>query len=406
MPAFEYAALDANGRTKKGILEGDSGRLVREALRDQGLSPIRVSPTRRRLQGATQGRKFDWWKRIKPLEVAVTTRQMATLVSAGLPIEEALLAISRQSTNRKINAIYMSVRDSVLGGQSLAVALGEFPGTFSTMFRSTVAAGEQSGHLDIVLENLANYLEDRFNTRRDVEMALFYPLLLFVTAVVIVGLLLTYVIPDIVQVFENTGAELPAITRFLIGTSEILNQYSWLILLGLGAVGILGYFVFKQSIVRRWWDRVKIRTPGVSWLVRGTNTARFASTLAILTRSGVPLVEGMHIANEVLTSFQIRKALERAENTVREGTSLYEALSSTGQFPPIFLHMVQSGEASGSLAEMLSKSAQFQQEELKRTVTTIVELVRPLILLFMAGVVLVIMLAILLPILNMNQLVL
>ena len=169
-----------------------------------------------------------WWQRIKPLELAVTTRQLATLVNAGLPIEEALLAISRQSTNRKINAVYMAVRDNVMAGQTLAQGLGEFPSTFSTMFRSTVAAGEQSGYLDAVLENLANYLEDRFNTRRDVEMALFYPLLLFVTAVVIVGLLMTYVIPDIVEVFEDTGAELPAITVFLIALSEFLNQYFWI----------------------------------------------------------------------------------------------------------------------------------------------------------------------------------
>ena len=404
MPAFEYAALDANGRTKKGILEGDSGRLVREALRDQGLSPLKVTPTRKRLQSSSK--RLAWWQRIKPLELAVTTRQLATLVNAGLPIEEALLAISRQSTNRKINAVYMAVRDNVMAGQTLAQGLGEFPSTFSTMFRSTVAAGEQSGYLDAVLENLANYLEDRFNTRRDVEMALFYPLLLFVTAVVIVGLLMTYVIPDIVEVFEDTGAELPAITVFLIALSEFLNQYFWIVVLGAILFGGLMYTLFRQTVVSRWWDRVKLKLPLVRWFVRGTNTARFASTLAILTKSGVPLVDGMRIANEVVSSFSIRTKLEQAEMSVSEGGSLHGALTRTDQFPPIFLHMVQSGEASGTLDEMLSKSAEFQQQELQRTVATLVELVRPLILLFMAGIVLLIMLAILLPILNMNQLVL
>lgn len=404
MPAFEYAALDANGRTKKGILEGDSGRLVREALRDQGLAPLKVTPTRKRLQ--TTSKRLAWWQRIKPLELAVTTRQMATLVNAGLPIEEALLAISRQSTNRKINAVYMAVRDNVMAGQTLAQGLGEFPSTFSTMFRSTVAAGEQSGYLDAVLENLANYLEDRFNTRRDVEMALFYPLLLFVTAVVIVGLLMTYVIPDIVEVFEDTGAELPAITVFLISLSEFLNQYFWIVVLGSILFCGLMYALFRQTVVNRWWDRVKLRTPMVRWFVRGTNTARFASTLAILTKSGVPLVDGMRIANEVVSSFSIQTKLQQAEMSVSEGGSLHSALTRTDQFPPIFLHMVQSGEASGTLDEMLSKSAEFQQQELQRTVATLVELVRPLILLFMAGIVLLIMLAILLPILNMNQLVL
>ena len=404
MPAFEYAALDANGRTKKGILEGDSGRLVREALRDQGLSPLKVTPTRKRLQSSSK--RLAWWQRIKPLELAVTTRQLATLVNAGLPIEEALLAISRQSTNRKINAVYMAVRDNVMAGQTLAQGLGEFPSTFSTMFRSTVAAGEQSGYLDAVLENLANYLEDRFNTRRDVEMALFYPLLLFVTAVVIVGLLMTYVIPDIVEVFEDTGAELPAITVFLIALSEFLNQYFWIVVLGVILFGGMMYTLFRQTVVNRWWDRVKLKLPLVRWFVRGTNTARFASTLAILTKSGVPLVDGMRIANEVVSSFSIRTKLEQAEMSVSEGGSLHGALTRTDQFPPIFLHMVQSGEASGTLDEMLSKSAEFQQQELQRTVATLVELVRPLILLFMAGIVLLIMLAILLPILNMNQLVL
>lgn len=404
MPAFEYAALDANGRTKKGVLEGDSGRLVREALRDQGLSPLKVTPTRKRLQSSSK--RLAWWQRIKPLELAVTTRQLATLVNAGLPIEEALLAISRQSTNRKINAVYMAVRDNVMAGQTLAQGLGEFPSTFSTMFRSTVAAGEQSGYLDAVLENLANYLEDRFNTRRDVEMALFYPLLLFVTAVVIVGLLMTYVIPDIVEVFEDTGAELPAITVFLIALSEFLNQYFWIVVLGVILFCGLMYTLFRQTVVNRWWDQVKLKLPLVRWFVRGTNTARFASTLAILTKSGVPLVDGMRIANEVVSSFSIRTKLQQAEMSVSEGGSLHGALTRTDQFPPIFLHMVQSGEASGTLDEMLSKSAEFQQQELQRTVATLVELVRPLILLFMAGIVLLIMLAILLPILNMNQLVL
>ena len=404
MPAFEYAALDANGRTQKGILEGDSGRLVREALRDQGLSPLRVTPTSKRLQVSSI--KLNWWRRIKPLEVAVTTRQLATLVNAGLPIEEGLLAISRQSTSRKINAVYMAVRDNVTAGSTLADALGEFPSTFSTMFRSTVAAGEQSGHLDVVLENLADYLEDRFNTRRDVEMALFYPLLLFITAIVIVGLLLTYVIPDIVQVFETTGTELPALTVFLISLSEFLNTYFAFVVVGLVAVSGLVYALFRQAVVQEWWDRIKLSIPLVRWLVRGMNIARYANTLAILSRSGVPIVEGMGIANEVVSSPSIRRNLDNARQSVAEGAALYDALTRADYFPPIFLHMVQSGEASGTLDEMLGKSAEFQQQELKRMVTTLVELVRPLILLFMGGLVLLIMLAILMPILNMNQLVL
>ena len=218
--AFEYVALNENGSAKKGILEGDSSRHVRQLLRERGLTPVDVTVTRPNVQ---TGSWFQWWRRIPPMELALITRQIATMVGAGLAIEEAIQAVAQQSSSRKATSVLMTVRGNVMQGQSLSAALGEFPQTFTPMFRATVAAGEQSGYLDTVLENLADYLERSYETRRNVEMALYYPVILLVCAIAIVILVMTYVIPDIVEVFDTSGATLPAITSALIATSDVLR---------------------------------------------------------------------------------------------------------------------------------------------------------------------------------------
>ena len=274
------------------------------------------------------------------------------------------------------------------------------------MFRATVAAGEQSGYLDTVLDNLADYLERSYETRRNVEMALYYPVILLVCAIAIVVLVMTYVIPDIVEVFDTSGATLPAITSALIVASDTLRAYGWMILLGLIALFVLSNLALRQVGVRLRWDRFKLGVPVLRWLVRSSSASRYASTLAILGKSGVPLVEAMRIAAEVVTNVWINSRLVEAVAKVSDGSSLRNALEVTGNFPPIFLHMVASGESSGTLDELMAKAADFQQRELERRVETLVQLFRPLMLLVMAGVVLLIMLAMLLPILNMNALVL
>ena len=406
MPAFEYVALRSDGRRKKGIIEGDSLRHVRQLLRDQGLAPLDIDPTSQQTKTVERAPQYRWWQRISAMDLAVVTRQLATLINAGLPIEEALNGVAQQSENRRISAVFMTIRGSVVQGLSLADALREFPNVFAPMYRSTVAAGEQSGHLDLVLENLAVYLEQRYESRRNVEMALYYPIILFVCAIAIVGYLMTAVIPDIVKVFDNTGAELPPITVFLIGTSEFLSSYAWLLFLVAVAVAFAIRHLLRVPKIRLGWDRIKLSWPLVGWVSRGSNAARYANTLAILEKSGVPLVDGMRIASEVVTNSWIKNKLIEAVDIVSEGDTLRAALAYTHQFPPIFLHMVASGEASGELDSMLEKSAYFQQKELERTIETIVQLFRPAMLLLMAGLVLVIMLSVLLPILNLNQLIL
>ena len=409
MAAFEYTAIDARGRQKKGIEEGDSPRQVRQTLRDQGLAPTSVAPAATRERDTrvgsrrTRGR-FRLRRTLPPLELALFTRQFATLVAAGLPVEESLYTIARQSGKRHVSALVMNVRAQVLEGQTLATALGEYPNVFAPMYRSTVAAGEQSGYLHAVLDNLADHTERRYESHRNVQMALFYPVLLFFVSLAIVTGLMIYVVPNIVLVFETTGNELPALTAGLIDLSNFLQQYYWLIGAIVVALLVLARWLFAQPDFRVAWHRRKLSLPLVGRISRGGNAGRYASTLAILTTSGVPLVDAMRIATEVVSNMWLKRRLADAVERVSEGTSLRAALEAAGHLPPMFLHMVGSGEASGELDAMLAKVADYQQQELTRTVTTLVQLFQPLMILFMAGLILMIVLAILVPILSMNQL--
>ena len=403
MAAFEFVALDARGRRKRGVREGDSRRQVRQALREEGLTPLSVDQTVER--SANGGIRFSFGRGMSALELALFTRQLATLLAAGLPIEEALNAVAQQTEKRRVSAMIMAVRARVREGYPLAAALGEFPATFPGMYRSTVAAGEQSGFLDTVLENLADYTEARFESRRNVEMALFYPVLLLAFALLIVGALLVYVVPDIVRVFDDTGEDLPWLTRAMIALSDFLRAWLWLVAIGAGAMFLALRRLLAQPRVRLAWDSRKLGLPLVGRIVRGGNASRYASTLSILTASGVPLVDAMGIAGEVVTNHWMKQRLEGATARVSEGSSLRGALESAGHFPPMFLHMIASGEQSGELDTMLRKVSQYQQQELERLVTTLVRLFEPTMMLFMGVLVIIVVLAILLPILGMNQLV-
>ncbi len=407
MAAFEYTAIDPTGRQRKGVVEGDSGRQVRQVLRDRGMAPISVAPAAgRRENGAAIGSvsRLTVGRAMSPLDLALFTRQLSTLTAAGLPVEESLYTIARQSDKRRLSALVMNVRGRVLEGHALADALAEYPNVFTAMYRSTVAAGEQSGYLHAVLDNLAEHTERRFESVRNVQMALFYPLMLFVVSLVIVAGLMIYVVPDIVDVFADTGQQLPLLTELLIDASDFLRNYWWL--LAVAAVGLVAAmrWLLARRDVRERWDRRKLNLPLVSKLSRGGNAARYTSTLAILTTSGVPLVDAMRVAMETVTNTWLKQRLGEAVQRVSEGASLRAALESAGYFPPMFLHMIASGEASGELDAMLGKVADYQQQELTRLVTALVQLFQPLMLLFMAGMVLTIVLAILVPILGMNQL--
>lgn len=404
MAAFEYIALDARGRQQKGVLEADSARQVRQLLRERQLAPLEVKATRTREQ-AVGGQRFGFNRGLSARDLALVTRQLATLVQAALPIEEALRAAAAQSTSSRIQSMLLAVRAKVLEGHSLAGSLREFPAAFPELYRATVSAGEHAGHLGPVLEQLADYTEQRQQSRQKIQLALLYPVILMCASLGIVGFLLGFVVPDVVRVFIDSGQTLPLLTRGLIALSDLVKHWGWLAILLLVAGITATRLALRQEAARQRWHGILLRVPLVGRLVRATDTARFASTLAILTRSGVPLVEALGIAAEVIANRVIRAEVVLAAQKVREGGSLTRALEQTGQFPPMMLHMVASGERSGELDQMLARTARNQESDLAAQIALLVGLFEPFMLVFMGAVVLVIVLAILLPILSLNQLV-
>lgn len=405
MAAFEYIALDTRGRQQKGVLEADSARQVRQLLREKQLAPLQVEPAHRKEQAAGSSGGFSLRRGLSARDLALVTRQLATLIGAALPIEEALRAAAAQSRQPRIQSMLIAVRAKVLEGHGLASALGSFPAAFPELYRATVAAGEHAGHLAPVLEQLADYTEQRQQSRQKVQMALLYPVILMLASLGIVGFLLGYVVPDVVRVFVDSGQTLPALTRGLIFLSELVKSWGALALLLIG----LAVFAFRRALrnedVRRRWHAFLLRVPLIGGLIAATETARFASTLAILVRSGVPLVEALAIGAEVISNLIIRADVAQATQRVREGGSLSRALEASRQFPPMMLHMIASGERSGELDQMLARTARNQENDLAATIGLLVGLFEPFMLVFMGAVVLVIVLAILLPILSLNQLV-
>ena len=403
MAAFEYVALDPRGRQQKGLIEADSPRQARQLLRDKQWSPLEVKQARARESSGTGG--FSFGRGLSARDLALVTRQLATLVQAALPIEEALRAAAAQSGSQKIKSMLLAVRGRVMEGHSLAASLREYPSAFPELYRATVAAGEHAGHLGLVLDQLADYTDQRQQSRQKIQLALLYPVILLVASLAIVVLLLGYVVPDVVKVFVNTGQELPALTTGLIAVSEVVQRWGWLIMLGIVALAIGMRQALRDPSIKLRWHSFILRLPLVGRLVRATNTARFASTLAILTRSGVPLVDALGIAAAVIGNLRIRERVVEAAQRVREGGSLTRALEASGEFPPMMLHMIAAGEKSGELDQMLARTARNQENDLAAQISLLVGLFEPFMLVFMGAVVLVIVLAILLPILSLNQLV-
>jgi len=405
MAAFEYQALDAQGHAIKGVLEGDAERQVRAALREKGLTPLRVEVIDQRAEASRGGWHFSFRRGIPGSELALLTRQFATLIHAGLTIEECLNALIEQAETARARAVLAGVRTRVLEGQSLARSLAQFPESFPDIFRSMVEAGEQSGKLDEVLERLAEYTESRQNLQQKVLLAFIYPALVtFVAAAVVVGLLV-YVVPQVTRVFENTGQTLPMATRILIGISNFLRGGGWWWLVGVAA----GIFAFRTALkephLKQRWHYFLLRMPLFGRLLRGTNAARLASTLGILTASGIPLLNAMQSAVQTVTNLPMRAAVDDALRQIREGGSLSRALGKTKLFPPLVVHLIASGEATGKLDQMLERAAAAQTRELENWVRALTALLEPVMILVMGGIVLFIVLAILLPIFEMNQLI-
>ena len=404
MAAYAYLALDAQGRQHKGLLEADSPRQARALLRERQLSPLQVTAARAREdEQPRHGLRLS--RGLSAAELALLTRQLATLIQAALPIEEALRAAAAQAASARVKGMLLAVRSGVLEGQSLAQSLAAFPAAFPELYRATVAAGEHAGHLGLVLEQLADYTEQRQQSRQKIQLALLYPLILMIASLTIVGFLLGYVVPDVVKVFVNTGQSLPTLTRGLIAVSALVKHWGWLILLLLAGGLVLLRLWLRPPTRRQRWHALQLRLPLFGRLLRATQTARFASTLAILCRSGVPLVEALAIAAAVIGNLHIRHKVMLAAQQVREGSSLTRALQASEEFPPMMLHMIASGEKSGELEQMLARTARNQENDLAAQVALLVGLFEPFMLVFMGGVVLLIVLAILLPILSLNQLV-
>ncbi len=402
MAAFEYKALDSKGKQKKGVMEADSARQVRQQLREKGFAPLSVEQT---TEKKTTSSPFGARRRLSVKELALLTRQIATLIQSGIPIEETLSAVASQSEKTNVRSMLLAVRAKVLEGYTLADSLGEFPGAFPNLYRSTVAAGEHAGHLDLVLNRLADYTEARQQARQKIQLAAIYPVILAFVAISIVVFLLTYVVPDIIEVFVNNGQELPPLTQGLLAVSDFLGKWGLAIFLMLFAAGIAFKMSLKRDGFRFAFHKRLLHMPFIKKISRGANTSQFASTLSILNSSGVPLVDAMRIAAEVLSNDCLKAALIEAAVRVSEGGNLHHSLDQTGYFPPMMIHMIASGESSGELDQMLERTARHQESDLQGLIETIVGLFEPLMLLFMGAVVLVIVLAIMLPILNMSNLV-
>lgn len=405
MPAFEYVALNENGRQKKGVLEGDSARQIRQQLKDKSWVPLSINIAAEQRRGESSLATMFSNVSVSAAELSLITRQLATLIQAGLAIDEALQAVSKQSEKRRTKSMMLAIRSKVLEGFSLAKAFGEYPGSFPEIYRSTVAAGEKSGHLDMVLEQLAEFTERRHETQQKIKMALLYPVILMVVAVLIIAGMLTFVVPKMVSVFENTNKALPFLTQALIDTSDFLQSYGLFIIILLFVAGMIYKQLMKQDKLRYRVHRFALRIPLMSKIIKGADNSRLASTLSILSRSGVPLVEALFIAGEVTSNMCIKEAVAEAAEKLKEGSSLHRALDACGFFPPMMIQMIASGEVSGELDNMLDRAAKNQQRELEGLLDTLVGLFEPLILLIMGGVVLVMVLAIMLPIISLNNLV-
>ncbi|QXH62402.1 type II secretion system inner membrane protein GspF [Pseudomonas azerbaijanorientalis] len=401
MPTFDYRALDAQGRSCKGRLEADGPRHARQLLRERGVWPrvlIEVpvdSGTGKQPRGAG----------LSAADLALLTLQLATLVQAGLPLEEALEAVAKQSSKRKVAGLLSAVRSRVMEGHALASALGKFPRAFPELFRATVAAGERSGHLGHVLEQLAAYTQARQASRQKIQMALVYPLILMLASAAIVGFLLGYVVPDVVKIFVDSGQPLPWLTQALIGVSNGLRNHFLLLMGVLATLFGLWRWSWQQPQWRLRWHRWLLSAPVIGEVLRAMEAARFASTLAILGKSAVPLVDALEISASVIGNLTIRARMVDVARSVREGGTLTRGLELSGDIPPMMLHMIASGERAGELDRMLARAAEQQESSLAARIALVVSLFEPAMLVLMGGVVLLIVMAILLPILSLNQLV-
>ncbi len=405
MAAFRYEALNDAGLVTRGIIEAETVRQARARVRELGLTLVAVQAVTQESLTLGHGRRWQFRKGISSAQLSLLTRQLATLLGAGLTIEQALSATMEQSESEAVRQVLAGVRGELLEGHTLAQAMAHYGKIFPDIYRALVKAGEASGELDRVMLRLADYTESRQALRQKVGLAFVYPVIVTVVALLVVTGLLMYVVPQVVGVFQQSHQTLPILTRLLIGLSTAL-QVSWIYLLAaLAGAALAIHLMLRNQAIRFKWHGVMLRLPMIGRLVRGINTARMASTLAILSGSGVPLLVSLQAATGVVENLPMKRALEEVSGKVREGVGLSRALAVSGMFPPILIHLIASGEASGRIDQMLERAANQQEQEIGSYTTVLTTLLEPLLILVMGGLVLAIVLAILMPIIEMNQMI-
>lgn len=399
MGAYQYLALKKNGSSDKGVIEADSERHARQLLREQGLIPTQIQTLTQQKIGIHSKSK------ISSADLSLLTRQLATLLAAGIPVEESLRGVSEQTEKDKVRELVMGIRAKVLEGYGLAQAMAQYPNAFPELYRATVGSGEQTGRLDLVLEKLADYTENQQQTRQKIQQALIYPFIMILVSISIISFLLTFVVPKIIEVFTSSGQTLPPMTEVLINMSQYVKNYGLYTLIILIALLIL----FKRSLhnikVKTLWHRLLLKIPIVSYLIKTVNVARHIHTFGILFAAGVSVLETMRVSASLITNLIMRQAFDLATTRVREGAGINEALKETQFISPMAVHLIASGEKSGQLAGMMERAASHLDNEVKRLIDTSLTLLEPLVILIMGAVVLFIVLATLLPIFSMEQLV-
>jgi general secretion pathway protein F len=405
VPAFRYEAVDAVGATRKGVVNADSARSARSDLRAQQLVPIAVDAIVGQVDetGKTRSRAFG--DKLSTNELALFTRQLASLLEASLPLEQAFSALLDQAERTYVRDLIASIRSEVMSGASLSDALAHHPRDFADIYRALVASGEQIGQLSRVLSRLADYIERRNALVQKVKLAFTYPAIVTIVAFAIVIFLLTYVVPQIVSVFANTKQQLPFLTVVMLAISDFVRNYGWIVALLAAAAFLAWRRALKNPDVKLRWHTWLLTAPLYGKFERSLNTARFASTLAITTGSGVPILRALETSRDTLSNVAMRAQVEDATNNVREGVSLARALSAHQHFPPMLIHMIRAGEVTGELPAMLERAANAQEQDLERRAMTIAGLLEPALILAMGVVVLLIVLAVLMPIIEINQLV-